>query len=132
MTDKEKAIVMAYTGVVMLKGDKIQIFYKYVEKIMGRPILTHEMAQLATKIKEKSKDDFMTLCKESTNEWTYNEKNIKRKEIIEMLTMLRKASRYNDYNTLIEDVRLSSFFYVIDKAIKFLEAESEEKNETTK
>lgn len=23
MTDKEKAIVMAYTGVVMLKGDKI-------------------------------------------------------------------------------------------------------------
>ena len=127
MTDKEKAIVMAYTGVVMLKGDKIQIFYKYVEKIMGRPILTHEMAQLATKIKEKSKDDFMTLCKESTNEWTYNEKNIKRKEIIEMLTMLRKASRYNDYNTLIEDVRLSSFFYVIDKAIKFLKAESEEK-----
>lgn len=125
MTDKEKAIVMAYTGVVMLKGDKIQIFYKYVEKIMGRPILTHEMAQLASKIKEKSKDDFMTLCKESTNEWTYNEKNIKRKEIIEMLTMLKKAARYNDYNTLIEDVRLSSFFYVIDKAIKFLEAESE-------
>ena len=127
MTDKEKAIVMAYTGVVMLKGDKIQIFYKYVEKIMGRPILTHEMVQLATEIKEKSKDDFMTLCKESTNEWTYNEKNIKRKEIIEMLTMLKKAARYNDYNTLIEDVRLSSFFYVIDKAIKFLEAESEEK-----
>ena len=129
MTDKEKAIVMAYTGVVMLKGDKIQIFYKYVEKIMGRPILTHEMAQLATKIKQKSKDDFITLCKESTNEWTYNEKNIKRKEIIEMLTMLKKAARYNDYNTLIEDVRLSSFNFVIDKAIKFLEAESEEKNE---
>lgn len=127
MTDKEKAIVMAYTGVVMLKGDKIQIFYKYVEKIMGRPILTHEMAQLATKIKEKSKDDFMTLCKESTNEWTYNEKNIKRKEIIELLKMLKKAARYNDYNTLIEDVRLSSFFCVIDKAIEFLKLESEEK-----
>ena len=62
MTDKEKAIVMAYTGVVMLKGDKIQIFYKYVEKIMRRPILTHEMAQLSAKIKEKSKDDFMALC----------------------------------------------------------------------
>lgn len=127
MTDKEKAIVMAYTGVVMLKGDKIQIFYKYVEKIMGRPILTHEMAQIATEIKEKSKDDFMTLCKESTNEWTYNEKNIKRKEKIEMLTMLKKAARYNDCNTLIEDVRLSSFFYVIDKVIEFLKLESEEK-----
>lgn len=125
MTDKEKAIVMAYTGVVMLKGDKIQIFYKYVEKIMGRPILTHEMAQLATKIKEKSKDDFMALCKGSANECNlYNEK---RKEIIEMLKMLKKAARYNDYNTLIEDVRLSSFFYVIDKAIEFLKLESEEK-----
>ena len=130
MTDKEKAIVMAYTGVVMLKGDKIQIFYKYVEKIMGRPILTHEMAQLATKIKEKSKDDFMALCKGSANECNlYNEK---REEIIEMLKMLKKAARYNDYNTLIEDVRLSSFYFVIDKVIKLLEAESEGKNEATK
>lgn len=128
MTDKEKAIVMAYTGVVMLKGDKIQIFYKYVEKIMGRPILTHEMAQLATKIREKSKDDFMALCKGSANECNlYNDKNKKREEIIEMLKMLKKAARYNDYNTLIEDVRLSSFFYVIDNAIGFLEAEREEK-----
>lgn len=131
MTDKEKAIIMAYTGVVMLKGDKIQIFYKYVEKIMGRPILTHEMARLATKIKEKSKDDFMALCKGSANECNlYNEK---RGEIIEMLKMLKKAARYNDYNTLIEDVRLSSFNLMMDKVIKSLEAESKEKkNETTK
>lgn len=58
------------------------------------------------------------------------EKNKKREEIIEMLKMLKmlkKAARYNDYNTLIEDVRLSSFFYVIDKAIEFLKLESEEK-----
>lgn len=128
MTDKEKAIVMAYTGVVMLKGDKIQIFYKYVEKIMGRPILTHEMAQLATEIKEKSKDDFMKLCKESTNEETlYNEKNEKREELIECLIMLKKQARYRDLDTFIEDVRLSSFNFVINKAIKLLEAESEEK-----
>lgn len=71
MTDREKAIVMAYTGVTMLKDDKLQIFYKYVEEIMGRPIWTHEMAQLADDIKEKSKDDFMALCAdENTNEWT--------------------------------------------------------------
>ena len=62
MTDREKAIVMAYTGVTMLKDDKLQIFYKYVEEIMGRPIWTHEMAQLADEIKEKSKADFMSLC----------------------------------------------------------------------
>ena len=53
---------MAYTGACMLTGDKFQIFHKYVEDIMGRSIWTHEMAQLADEIKEKSKDDFMALC----------------------------------------------------------------------
>ena len=62
MTDKEKAIVMAYTGVCMLAGDKFQIFHKYVEDIMGKPIWTHEMGFLADDIKEKSKADFIALC----------------------------------------------------------------------
>ena len=62
MTDKEKAIVMAYTGVCMLAGDKFQIFHKYVEDIMGKPIWTHEMGLLADDIKEKSKADFIALC----------------------------------------------------------------------
>ena len=48
-------------------------------------------------------------------------------EAIKMLTMLKKQARYMDHNTLIEDVRLSSFNWVIDKEIKLLEAESEEK-----
>ena len=65
MTDREKAIVMAYTGVAMLTSDKLQIFHKYVEEIMGRPIWTHEMVQFADEIKEKSKADFMALCSES-------------------------------------------------------------------
>jgi len=70
MTDREKAIVMAYTGACMLTGYKFQIFHKYVEEIMGRPIWTHEMAQLADDIKEKSKDDFMALCAdENLNDW---------------------------------------------------------------
>ena len=70
MTDREKAIVMAYTGACMLTGDKFQIFHKYVEEIMDRSIWTHEMAQLADEIKEKSKDDFMKLCAdENLNEW---------------------------------------------------------------
>lgn len=62
MTDREKAIVMAYTGKCMLTGDKFQIFHKYVEDIMGRPIWTHEMGLLADEIKEKSEADFMALC----------------------------------------------------------------------
>ena len=64
MNDKEKAIVMAYTGICMLSGDKFQIFHKYVEDIMGRPVYTHEMAMKAIddEIKEKAKADFIALC----------------------------------------------------------------------
>ena len=62
MTDREKAIVMAYTGVCMLTGDKFEIFHKYVEDIMDRPVMTHEIGILANVIKEKSKEDFITLC----------------------------------------------------------------------
>lgn len=67
MTDKEKAIVMAYTGICMLTEDKFQIFHKYVEELMGRPILTHEMGRLADAIKEKSKVDFITLCADESS-----------------------------------------------------------------
>ena len=63
MTDEEKAIVMAYTGVCMLAKDKFQIFHKYVEKLMGRTVYTHELGFLADTIKEKAKEDFIRLCR---------------------------------------------------------------------
>lgn len=74
MTDREKAIVMTYTGSCMLSGDKFQIFHKYVEDIMGRPVYTHELADdaVVTEIKEKAKADFIALCAEQepkTGEW---------------------------------------------------------------
>ena len=74
MTDKEKAIVMAHTGICMLTGDKFQIFHKYVEDIMGRPIWIHDIGFLENEIKEKSKDDFIALCadedgSEKLNKW---------------------------------------------------------------
>jgi hypothetical protein len=62
MTDREKAIVSAYTGKCMLKGDKFQIFRNYVDEIMGIPIALHEIGWLEDEIKEKSKADFMKLC----------------------------------------------------------------------
>lgn len=62
MIDREKAIVMAHTGKCMLTGDKFQIFHKYVENIMGRPIYTHDIGFLEDEIKEKSKTDFIMLC----------------------------------------------------------------------
>lgn len=62
MTDRERAIVMAYTGVVMLCGDKLDVFYQYVSEKLGRPIWTHEFISQADTIKEISKEDFFALC----------------------------------------------------------------------
>lgn len=67
MTDKEKAVVMAYTGTCMLTGDKFRIFHKYIEDIMGRPIYTHDFPYIADEIRKKSEADFIALCK-SDNE----------------------------------------------------------------
>lgn len=66
MTDREKAIVMAYTGICMLSGDKFQIFHQYVENILGRPVQTIEMSMesVVDEIKEKSREDFIALCRE--------------------------------------------------------------------
>ena len=65
MTDREKAIVEAYTGFVMLTGDKAGVFYKYVEEKLGHPIMTHELASKVVQeaIKNAAKDDFIELCK---------------------------------------------------------------------
>lgn len=66
MTDREKAIVMAYTGVCMLTGNKFGIFHEYVEDIMGRAVQTIEMGMesVADEIKEKARPDFLKLCEE--------------------------------------------------------------------
>lgn len=65
MTKHECAVVTAYTGVTMLQGDDLDIFYKYVEEILGRPVFTHELAsnEMTYKIKQASKKDFIDICK---------------------------------------------------------------------
>ena len=67
MTDREKAIVMAYTGVCMLAGSKFSKFHEYVESLYDRPVYLHELAYMREEIKEKSKADFLELCAEDTN-----------------------------------------------------------------
>lgn len=62
MTDRERAIIMAYTGTVMLCGDKLKVFYDYVSEKFGRPVWTHEFFEQADAIKELSKEDFFSLC----------------------------------------------------------------------
>lgn len=41
MTKQEKVIVSAYTGVLMCDFADL---HEYIEKIMGRPVWTHELA----------------------------------------------------------------------------------------
>ena len=68
MTKQECAVIMAYTGVIMLKGNDLGIFYEYIEHICGRPIFTHELSSKKTlnEIEEKSKSDFLRLCSQAT------------------------------------------------------------------
>jgi hypothetical protein len=61
MTREESAIISAFTGIMCGPFDA---FHEYAEKIMGRPVFTHEMGnkEIADQIKEKSMDDFMALA----------------------------------------------------------------------
>ena len=66
MTDREKAIVTAYTGYAMLTGDKLGIFYRYIKELLGYMPYTHELAneELMKRIHELSKDDFIKICRD--------------------------------------------------------------------
>ena len=72
MTIREAAIVEAYTGYVMLIGDKRKYIYEYLKEIMGEPIFTHEIPKLADKIQEKARPDFLRLCRNLTE--NFNDK----------------------------------------------------------
>lgn len=60
MNKKEAAIITSYTGISL---GCMSEFHKYAEKLMGRPIFTHEFANLnlAKELKEGSKEDFLKL-----------------------------------------------------------------------
>lgn len=70
MTKRECAVIMTYTGVVMLTGDDSKYFYQYIAELMGRPVYTHEIHTLADDLKEKAKPDFIRLCREAAAEDT--------------------------------------------------------------
>lgn len=69
MTKNEAAVIMAYTGQVMLTGDDFDIFHRYIEKILNRSVFTHELGNESVwdEIKEKSKADFLDICKNAVD-----------------------------------------------------------------
>lgn len=69
MTKREAAIVSAYTGYLI---GEFSDFQAYAEEILGRPVFTHELPNIADELKEKSKKDFMSIkIEEEPPEWTY-------------------------------------------------------------
>lgn len=74
MTKRECAIVTAYTGYCMLSGDDLEIFNKYAEEKMGRPLYTHEYYTLAKEIQKRAKEDFLELCQNARDEENKKEK----------------------------------------------------------
>ena len=63
MTKHDCAVIMAYTGAMMLIGDDIKIFYEYITRLMDKPIYSHELPEYADEIKERAKSDFIEICK---------------------------------------------------------------------
>ncbi len=68
MTNREKAIVSAYTGTCMLLGSDIKYFDEYLEELFGQEYLSLNKVILFKDIKEKSEHDFFMLCAEEEKE----------------------------------------------------------------
>jgi hypothetical protein len=56
MTKREAIVLTAYTGILLCN---LEDYYEYVEKLLGRPVFTHELADKKTvdEIKEGSKEE---------------------------------------------------------------------------
>lgn len=61
LTKEQAAIVGAYTGCL---AGKFSDMHEYIEKVMGRPVFTHEMGdkRICEEIREKAKADFLSIC----------------------------------------------------------------------
>lgn len=60
MTEREAAIVSAYTGYLIGSFDAMQ---KYVEELMEGPVWTHQLAsgEFAEEIRKRAKADFVAM-----------------------------------------------------------------------
>ncbi len=70
MTIRECAIVTAYTGISMLQGEYIGELYNYAEEVTGIKPYTHDFGNESfwKLLREKSKPDFIKLCKNAVIE----------------------------------------------------------------
>ena len=67
MTNKEKIIVSAYTGVLMCDFDEM---HRYIEEKLKRPVWTHELGneKVIEKIRDAIRSDFLSICDDTFKE----------------------------------------------------------------
>lgn len=68
MTKHECAVVTAYTDISMLKDDDLKYLYDYLSGFIGRPVYTHEIPAVAAANREQIREDFITLCRNATDD----------------------------------------------------------------
>ena len=69
MTKRECAVITAYTDVTMLNGNDLSYLYDYLSGIIGRPVYSHEIPAVIEQYKKTIiKNDFLSLCKNATEE----------------------------------------------------------------
>lgn len=61
LTKEQAAIIGAYTGYA---AGPFSDIHEYVEKILGRPVFTHEFPSLTDEIRDASKADFIAIAYE--------------------------------------------------------------------
>lgn len=77
MTIEEKAICDMYTGICFLAGDDTWARYAYAERLIGRPVYTHEFAnrRFYDRLKALAYPDFLKMCKGEPLNFTLREGN---------------------------------------------------------
>ena len=60
MTEREAAIITAYTGILL--GD-FEVAHEYIEEVLERPVMTHELIDSVTAdlVKRSSRKDFINI-----------------------------------------------------------------------
>lgn len=59
LTKEQAAIIGAYTGYA---AGPFSDIHGYAEKVLGRPVWTHQFPKIADELREAAKADFLALC----------------------------------------------------------------------
>ena len=64
MTKREGAVFSIFTGILCCED--FSTVHEYIEDIMGRPVLTHEIPMIEKELKERSKEEFFNIVSAQT------------------------------------------------------------------